>query len=196
MKRFLTISVMLALMLTTSALANLSQNGGELFHGNPAMPLDGTWIILDENMTAPSFFTGSWSWDSPNPVEFTITDWAVVTDVFEVYDNGSLVLTTPSLSDWDVLGLADPFTSPPHTFDPDVALADGRFSSAVYVFAPGSHTITVRDIHIPFTTAGGNTPFIDGTVAFKAVVIPAPGAILLGSIGVGLVGWLRRRRSL
>jgi len=38
--------------------------------------------------------------------------------------------------------------------------------------------------------------FYNDGVEFSATYAPAPGAVFLGSIGVALVGWLRRRRSI
>ena len=172
MKKFIVLSIVLLMLAgfaitSSAAVADETQSpSGGMVSAAGAMPLNGTWVILDEIMTAPAFFSGPWTWDSVFTVKFTITDLFVVTDRFKVYDGGSFVIETPNIPDWDVLGLAGPKVSPPYTGDPDVALADGRFSSAVLYFAAGSHSIEIEDIHIPPT--GLNGPFLDGTVAFKA----------------------------
>ena len=52
-----------------------------------------------------------------------------------------------------------------------------------------------EDIALVVNADFGATAYLDW-VHVDTISIPAPGTILLGSIGTGLVGWLRRRRAI
>ncbi len=86
-----------------------------------------------------------------------------------------------------------------YAYDAGDNVLDSAFTSSLAGDAWETLTVSDNVVGIAYILAFGNTNNTMDTLGLDHMEwtpIPAPGAILLGSLGVGLVGWLRRRRTL
>jgi hypothetical protein len=77
----------------------------------------------------------------------------------------------------------------------DYSLNHGSGTGDMMAYIPNDLFVGGDYVYL-YSRFGENHPNNAGFEEWAVSVIPAPGAILLGSIGVGFVSWLRRRRTL
>ena len=151
-------------------------------------------------------------WDVTRPAGFagTVTSQGVTWDASELLRTGSGWARTGSYGVFDSYGSPDivsaetPFVGVGGWFATTDATGivvdiDGQYFGAYGLGAYSDHKFfgvvdTDGFSSVTFRSTSGHWGADDFTVATQ--VIPVPGAVLLGSIGVGIVGWLRRRRTL
>ena len=151
-------------------------------------------------------------WDVTRPLGFagSVTSQGITWNAGELLRTGSGWARTGTYGVYDSYGNPDivsattPFVGVGGWFATTDATGivvdiDGQYFGAYGLGAYSDHKFfgvvdTDGFSSVTFRSTSGHWGADDFTIATQ--VIPAPGAVLLGSIGVGIVGWLRKRRTI
>ncbi|HUU16567.1 MAG TPA: hypothetical protein VMW72_05410 [Sedimentisphaerales bacterium] len=204
------------LVIPEYGLHELGNQNTTLPTGGPGIPLpvpfpDNEWITSTwtETLLTSCFEEGNADLPIPNVLVYitnmTGVPWSdvwYVADVFDIIPDGIPMETTLTNHDgWvngglafkiDNIGVNRPLVS--ESMNPDLVFEPGETWSFIIQDYQNMWQLppsAFGSIGVGFLS-GGEPIFSSGSI----IAIPAPGAILLGGIGAGLVGWLRRRRTL
>lgn len=161
-----------------------------------AVPIatDGSWVQTDEFMAPGSFFSGSWDFNCVDGgCVLDVSDWAVISDLFEVFDNALSIGLTSVVPSWSALGCVSSFDPACFTTDADTAWSDSRYSKGTFVLGAGLHSITIQNLFIPPQDSGNSFP--DSTVQLRVSQVPVPAAFGLLAAGLAGLGAFGRRRK-
>jgi hypothetical protein len=156
--------------------------------------LDGTWAPTPNPRMVDYYATGTASmyWDAAS-LTFDVTGYDPSTLFLCFYAQQGAY--SRSWHHYEVLpGLLNPLdqdTGPPGATGPIVDFGDHGVNGLVGWLTAQLPAGCVNGNNVELTLRLWNAR-VDQV---KLCAVPAPGAILLGSMGVGLVGWLRRRRA-
>ncbi len=206
-------AILAVLVATSGAGANITQNGSFELGTDPG----GSFITLNDGSTAITDWTviggvtlavdyigGYWTASDgrrsldlngnpgPGGVEQTGIPTVIGTSYLVTFDMAGNPDGQPDIKTLEVSAVGVGTMSKSFSFDAsNTTKSNMGWQQQQWRFTADSASTTLR-----FMSTTTNSPYGPALDNVSMTVVPAPGAVLLGSLGVGLIGWLRRRRAL